>query len=90
MNENEMDMMDENEILNEIEMDMMDENEILDEIGKIGVRRNLQFKVVNGLIHLYPLEDVIEHNTSNLCACNPTIENGVVIHCSLDRREMFE
>ena len=45
------------------------------------------------MIHVYPINDLIPHNTeSNDCVCNPTIdvENGIVIHDSMDRREAFE
>ena len=45
------------------------------------------------MIHIYPNNDLIEHNTdSHICQCNPKIdfENGLVIHCAMDRREVFE
>jgi len=45
------------------------------------------------MIHVYPLNDLIEHNTeSNECACDPQIdvENMLVIHSAMDRRELFE
>ena len=45
------------------------------------------------MLHIYPVNDLIEHNTeSPECACNPEIDvdNGIVIHSSLDRREVFE
>lgn len=45
------------------------------------------------MLHIYPINDLIDHNTDSCeCACNPTIdvENGLIIHDSLDRREVFE
>lgn len=45
------------------------------------------------MLHIIPINDLIEHNTeSNDCQCNPEIdiENNLVIHSSLDRRECFE
>ena len=48
-------------------------------------------KVLGVLQHVYPLNDLKEHNTeSSNCWCNPRIEDGVMIHNSLDRREVFE
>jgi hypothetical protein len=46
-------------------------------------------------IHTYPLNDLIEHDTeSHLCPCDPKVEfiNGgtLIIHNSLDRRELYE
>ena len=45
------------------------------------------------MIHIYPINDLIEHDTESIeCACNPSIDvvNGIVIHDSIDRREVFE
>ena len=42
------------------------------------------------MIHIYPINDVIEHNTdSEECLCNPDIdvEHGLVIHTAIDGRE---
>lgn len=51
--------------------------------------------------HVYPVNDLVEHNTgivddSYWCCCNPSYEYNyrdnqcVVVHESLDRREVFE
>jgi len=47
--------------------------------------------------HVYPLNDLIEHDTGELngnysCPCNPKIEIdiGLIIHNSMDRRENNE
>lgn len=45
------------------------------------------------MYHVYPLKDLIVHNTDSIeCMCNPDIdiENGIVIHSAMDRREIFE
>ena len=43
--------------------------------------------------HIYPKGDLKEHDTddSPTCWCRPeTNENGLVVHNSLDRREIYE
>lgn len=45
--------------------------------------------------HVYPLNDLIEHNTHfkdefDNCICNPRIEGLLVIHAAMDRREVYE
>ena len=44
--------------------------------------------------HVYPNNDLIEHNTDNGpdCPCNPEvdIEHMIVIHAAMDRRELYE
>jgi len=47
--------------------------------------------------HVYPLNDLIEHNTNNdgtkefICKCNPKVDPiGLITHNSLDRREVYE
>ena len=45
--------------------------------------------------HIYPMNDLIEHNTDfknefDSCPCNPEIDGLIVIHNSMDRREIFE
>jgi len=41
--------------------------------------------------HVYPLKDIAPHNTdSDICPCNPTIQDGLVIHNSFDKREVVE
>lgn len=47
------------------------------------------------ILHVYPLEDLREHNTdSKKCWCNPKLENCegsiIVTHNSLDGREFVE
>jgi hypothetical protein len=46
-------------------------------------------------IHVYPVNDLIEHNTNfkdefGFCICNPRIDGLLVVHASMDRRECFE
>lgn len=43
--------------------------------------------------HIVPRDDLIEHITDDTeCPCDPTveIENELVIHNAMDRREIFE
>lgn len=41
--------------------------------------------------HVYPTGDLKEHELSEDCWCRPEVtEEGVVVHNSLDRRELFE
>ena len=43
--------------------------------------------------HVFPINDLIEHDIAGFeCPCQPKIdfENEIVIHSSLDRREVFE
>lgn len=43
--------------------------------------------------HVYPLNDLREHETNDHtgCWCNPTTdEEGVIVHHSMDGREKFE
>jgi len=46
--------------------------------------------------HVYPVNDLIEHTTdtndADCCICGPTIdvENELIIHAAMDRRECFE
>lgn len=45
------------------------------------------------MYHVYPIRDLIEHELEGTdCPCNPKIdiENMLVIHESMDRREVFE
>ena len=49
--------------------------------------------VVSDVHHVFPLNDVVEHDTSGGdCICDPRIEEGglIVIHHSLDGREQRE
>lgn len=42
-------------------------------------------------IHVYPINDLREHEVEGKkCWCNPTEEEGVIIHNSMDRREEYE
>lgn len=48
-------------------------------------------------IHVYPLNDLIEHETvSDECMCNPQLiydldnDSCIIVHTSMDRRECFE
>ena len=67
-----------------------------DEICKISFRFERRIKMNNKEIkwlHVFPINDLIDHNTeSQACQYNPKIdvENMLVIHDSMDRREVFE
>ena len=44
-------------------------------------------------IHVYPINDIKEHNTdTSQCWCEPSIEEcgAVIVHNSLDQRESYE
>ena len=47
----------------------------------------------DGWQHIYPINDIIEHNVSEvgLCQCNPTVDhkNNLVIHHALDGRRLI-
>ena len=48
-------------------------------------------KIMPSKIHIYPLNDVYEHDTeSEFCKCNPKIEDKLIIHNSFDGREYVE
>lgn len=40
--------------------------------------------------HVYPVEDLREHDLSGQCWCNPALDGNLVIHNSMDRREEYE
>ncbi|MDB5848251.1 MAG: hypothetical protein JWP29_2003 [Rhodoferax sp.] len=40
--------------------------------------------------HVYPLNDLREHEISSTCWCKPTEDDGVMVHHSMDRREEYE
>ena len=43
------------------------------------------------MIHVYPIDDLREHEISVGCRCQPSEEgDGVVVHNSMDRREEYE
>jgi hypothetical protein len=39
--------------------------------------------------HLYPVNDLREHSVTD-CWCGPVDDDGIVVHNSLDGREMYE
>jgi hypothetical protein len=39
--------------------------------------------------HVYPAHDLREHSLKD-CWCNPTEDEGVLVHHSLDGRELYE
>jgi hypothetical protein len=39
--------------------------------------------------HVYPVDDLREHAVTD-CWCGPVDDDGIVIHNSLDGREMYE
>lgn len=43
-------------------------------------------------LHVVPVNDLREHSTDSdkPCWCNLTIEDGVIVHNSMDGREQFE
>ena len=41
--------------------------------------------------HVYPINDLMDHKTDGTsCWCNPDIDDGVVVHNAMDRREKYE
>lgn len=44
----------------------------------------------DGALHVVPLVDLRDHLLSMQCFCLPQIDDGVVVHNSMDRREEFE
>lgn len=47
----------------------------------------LTWKVENN--HVYPVNDLREHSITR-CWCSPFEDDGVIVHNSLDRRELYE
>lgn len=47
---------------------------------------------VNKYTHVYPINDLREHETENglFCWCHPQQDEGVIIHNNLDNREKYE
>jgi hypothetical protein len=39
--------------------------------------------------HVYPVDDLREHAVTD-CWCGPVDDDGIVVHNSLDGREMYE
>jgi hypothetical protein len=44
----------------------------------------------NGYRSVMPVNDYREHEVSDVCWCRPTLDDGVLIHHSMDRREEYE
>ena len=42
------------------------------------------------MVHVVPVADLREHFLTQSCWCQPRVEEGVVVHHSLDRREERE
>ena len=43
------------------------------------------------MLHVYPLNDLREHEMSKECWCRPDVdEDGVCVHNALDGREAYE
>lgn len=40
--------------------------------------------------HVYPVNDLREHDLNGNCWCKPTLDEGVWLHHSMDGREAFE
>lgn len=40
--------------------------------------------------HVVPLNDLREHDAISDCWCDPTYDDGVMVHHSMDRREEYE
>ena len=47
----------------------------------------MAWKVVGN--HIYPVNDLREHSVSD-CWCDPFDDEGIIVHNSLDRRELYE
>jgi len=45
---------------------------------------------MSDLVHVYPLSDLRDHRLSADCWCKPELDEGVVIHNAMDRRELYE
>lgn len=44
----------------------------------------------DGALHVVPLADLRDHQLTMQCFCLPRIDEGVVVHNSMDRREESE
>lgn len=44
----------------------------------------------NGERHVIPIDDLRPHTETWRCWCQPTADDGVWVHHSLDKREEFE
>jgi len=41
-------------------------------------------------VHVTPVDDLRDHVMNRDCWCHPTIEDDLIIHNSMDRRELYE
>jgi hypothetical protein len=48
---------------------------------------SLPWKVTGN--HVYPADDLRQHSMMN-CWCRPTEDDGIMVHNSLDGRELYE
>ena len=46
--------------------------------------------LTNDDIHVVPVNDLREHDTDFHCWCDPSYQDGVWVHNSMDGREQFE
>lgn len=46
--------------------------------------------VVVGEVHVWPLDDLREHDLDETCWCLPLDDDGVTVHNSMDKRESYE
>lgn len=44
----------------------------------------------DGEMHVHPFGDLREHALAGDCWCNPTDDERIIVHHSMDRREEFE
>jgi hypothetical protein len=44
----------------------------------------------DGERHVIPKDDIIPHEPDTYCWCHPTDDDGVIVHHSMDRRELAE
>jgi len=40
--------------------------------------------------HVMPIADRFRHDGASICACKPKYDEGIWVHNSYDKREMFE
>jgi hypothetical protein len=44
----------------------------------------------DGEVHVIPQNDLRDHEESTTCWCQPHFDDGVIVHNSMDQRELFE
>lgn len=44
----------------------------------------------DGAKHVTPINDLREHELLEACWCQPFDDDGIIVHNSLDKREIFE